>query len=140
MHARLAAAPFAAAPRRSRLGGALPALLAALAALAATACQHRDYAERRLALRERHLQQTQRIWERQERTAPVRLGRTLAAAERELRDDDRSTRENVRELAEWVDQDVRRWTRKQPVYRAEIERILRGRPQNIERNAIWMFY
>jgi hypothetical protein len=119
------------------LGGAL---LSGVVLLGAAGCQHQALAERRLGYRADALHWTAETLARSEQMHWEDLGDGLAYIP-----------ENEQRHAEWLAQsaegaaqmlrdDVERWQQRQPLYWKEFGRILRGRPEEIEPNAIVMFY
>lgn len=75
-----------------------------------------------------------------ERAASAKVNAGLREATRLWNEDAARTRQNRRELAAWISEKQQRWNRRAPLYQAEIDRRLAGKPDHARRTAIDMFY
>jgi len=75
-----------------------------------------------------------------EHRRPARFNRTVGMIERKIQYDAELTRENGDEIRVLWNESWRRWVERQPIYRAEAERLFGGKPDQIEPTAIIMFY
>ncbi len=128
--------------RRMRLRwvGRCAAFALALLGLCAAAGCDSPLARQRTADRERSLKWTVGTLAERERKSPERLQHDFEYIKRE-----ESKREQLfaRDLAQakaYIDFDIRRWQERQDDYAKEIWEQLRGKPENLERNAIILFY
>ncbi len=107
---------------------------------AGTGCQSQRLAQSRLDRRAGNLRWTaDRLADREQRNADW-IHRDLQYIRDRLQLDAVRTERNFVELDRWIQRDVDRWIDRQPVYRREIERILRGKPERIEPTAVWLFF
>ena len=114
---------------------ALPALL-----IVVTACQQKDYADKRLAARETRISETIQSAERREGQNAARLKADAQWIEDCWRDDATDTADNVQEVKARWEAERERFEARQPQYQKDVWRVLRGQPERIERTAISMFY
>ncbi len=100
-----------------------------------------DYAEQRLNFRLSRIRYDVAFATEAEAQRPQRLARTaeLLAVTRPRHDVER-LRANVQEAGRLIRQDCQRWQERQPLYWEEALRILYGKPEHIEHNAITLFF
>ncbi|MBK8913219.1 MAG: hypothetical protein IPM64_01225 [Phycisphaerales bacterium] len=115
-------------------------LAAACAIVLAAGCAQRELSDRRLAARERGVQNTLAVWKRGEADAPRRVDRTLGVAGQQLDRDVQKTEAAPARIGGWIDFDTQRWMNNQPVYRRHIENQLHGKPDEVEPHAIILFW
>lgn len=119
-------------------------VIAALGVLAAlcysTGCRQADLADERYQRRVASLHRTTDAYLDRESKSPQRLARAGDTIDEKLKQKSRATRQNFRELHAYIERDLRRWERNQPRYRKDIARFFRGKPENIERTAIILFW
>ena len=108
-------------------------VLAGLPAL--TACQH-PAAQRRLAARERSVQLTVETMARRERAADQRLQRTAEFIREDLKHDGTQLDRDLRALGAYLEDDLRRWQKRQSERNHKLGEIFGGKPENIERTLI----
>ncbi len=108
--------------------------------LGSAGCQHQALAERRLGYRADALRWTADTLARSERMHGEDLGVTLAYIPENEQRHAESLAQSADGAARMLRDDVQRWQQRQPLYWKEIGRILRGRREEIEPNAIIMFY
>jgi hypothetical protein len=113
-------------------------LLGAL--VGATGCRHADLAEQRLAMRCERVARTVDTARKRESHRPRRLARTLNEIDRSVRRHARASRVNADEIERYWQRDAQRWLKRQSLYRREAGRVLRGKPDRIERNVIILFF
>ena len=118
-----------------QLGGVL---LGALAG--AAGCRHADLAEQRLTLRCQRVARTVETAQKHESRRPRRLANTVQEINRGVQRHAEASRGNVDECNLRWQRESHRWLERQPVYREGARRILRGKPNRIERNAIILFF
>jgi hypothetical protein len=114
--------------------------VAASVLLGAAGCQHAGVAEDRLVFRSERVARTARAVERRESLRPQRLERTLREIDRDLRRAAAASRTNIAEIDVYHRDRWQRWSERQPVYQYETRRILGGKPERIEPNAIILFF
>lgn len=114
--------------------------LAASVLLGSAGCQHAGVAEDRLVFRSERVARTARAIERQESVRPQRLDRTLREIDRDLRRAAAASRTNIAEMDVYHRARWQRWSERQPVYRDATRRILGGKPERIQPNAIILFF
>lgn len=110
-----------------------------VALLMFTGCQHEDRAKAALADRVTRLDSTVNTAVRNEAIRPPKLQATLDFAQARLRRDVARFPVTLQRAGELLRADFERFERNQPVYQAEVEEALRGRPERIELNAIYLF-
>jgi hypothetical protein len=76
----------------------------------------------------------------QEQKRPAALARTVNIIRRSEHRHAEASRANLDELTAWWQRDCQRWIERQPIYRDEARRILGGKPDRIEGNAIILFF
>jgi hypothetical protein len=106
----------------------------------ASGCQHGDLADRQLHLRGRRLTHTADVLAQGERRRPRQLTDTLIQIDRSARWHAQASRTNLDEIESYWQREWRRWLQRQPVYRREASRILRGEAEHVGPNAILMFF
>ncbi len=117
------------------------AALGVLTALCySTGCRRADRADERYQRRVASLHRTTDAYLDRESKSPQRLARAGDTIDEKLKQKSRATRQNFRELHAYIERDLRRWERNQPRYRKDIARFFRGKPENIERTAIILFW
>jgi hypothetical protein len=107
---------------------------------ASVGCQNADFGERRLQMRDGSLRWTADVWAKSEESRPERLGTAVAYIQANEERHAEALDWDAREARRLLRDDVDRWQQRQPLYWKEIGRILGGRPDEIERYAIIMFY
>jgi len=107
---------------------------------ASVGCQNADFAERRLAMRDESLRWTADVWAKSEESRPEQLQTALAYIPANEERHAEALDWDAREARRLLRDDVDRWQQRQPLYWKEVGRILWGRPDEIERNAIIMLY
>jgi hypothetical protein len=75
-----------------------------------------------------------------ERIGSARVKAAFREAGRIWRQDASRTRQNDRELRELISWEQRRWQRRQPAFRAKIEKELAGKPEHVRPTAVRMFF
>jgi len=113
--------------------------LAAMAGLLA-GCQHKQFAERQAAIRVEKLGRTAETWGAAEQSRPSRLDRMARHAAWYFDNQAVEFDRNLRGAGWYLKRDVDRAGYRLPAYGEEALRILYGKPQQIERNAIILFY
>lgn len=108
--------------------------------LAVPGCRHQDLARQRLETRDQHIRNTARVMVETERSQPEQLEKTLVIIDGNLHRDAELTRENVPEYGGYLRGDWNRWRSRPPVYGRWIHDATKGRPENLEPTAIWLFY
>jgi hypothetical protein len=121
------------------LARAVP-LLPVLLLLATVGCQQTRFADERLAMRGDNLGQTCSAVERSEQRRPRQLARTTDRAAARVARARSAARENAAELEQVRRRRWERWNERGPDYAWHVLRILGGRPERIERNAIILFF
>jgi len=114
--------------------------LTAAVLVLATGCAHQALAQRRLNARAAGIENTLSVYAERERLCPARLEEDAAYIRDDLALHAQRTAENAGKVGRFFADDVERWRTRQPDYRAEIDRILRGKPENFEWTAIILFY
>lgn len=108
-------------------------------AIGVTACRHEPLAQRRLAMRWDNIRTTtERIADR-EAESPQRLTRAAEFIGDNLRRHATAFERDLHGVAAYLERDLRRWQESQSTYWRETGRILRGKPETIERTAIILF-
>jgi hypothetical protein len=107
--------------------------------LAVAGCES-EYAHKRLNMRVERMERTVRVWSESEGMRPDRLERDLAfiRQDTELRET-RLTRD-AQWFVDWQRRAVERFRGRGPVYLDKAGKILWGKPENVERHAITLFY
>lgn len=83
---------------------------------------------------------TLNVYLQSERERPQKLERTIALMGHVIEEDAAQLDRNTRWFAKIIESDVRRFEERQPLYRAVILDLLDGKPENLEHNAIDLFY
>jgi hypothetical protein len=118
----------------------LPTSAAVVGALAGAAgCRHADLAEQGLALRGARMARTAKLVVQQEQSRPRRLAYALNEVHRGLQRDAEMSRANIDEIKLYWQSEWQQWRECEPVYRDRVNRVLRGKPERIEPNAIILF-
>ena len=121
-----------------------PGILVSACLLGLTAagggCRHADLAERRFALRCNRVERTADAAAEGERVRVAAITRTVNAIHRNESRHVEASRANLDELDAYWQRDCQRWIERQPIYRDEAWRILRGKADRIESNAIILFF
>jgi hypothetical protein len=107
---------------------------------ASVGCQNADFGERRLQMRDESLRWTADMLAKSEESRPERLRTALAYIGANEERHAEALDWDAREVRRLLRDDVDRWQQRQPLYWKETGRILWGQPDQIERNAITMFY
>ncbi|HUU99113.1 MAG TPA: hypothetical protein VM487_25550 [Phycisphaerae bacterium] len=108
-------------------------------AIGVTGCRHEPLAQRRLAMRWDNIRTTtERITDR-EAQSPQRLARAAEFTRDDLRRHAIAFERDLHGVAAYLERDLRRWQESQPTYWRETGRLLRGKPETIERTAIILF-
>ncbi len=110
------------------------------ALVAAGGCRNADWAERRLALRSEGMAHTVAATAKREGWRPRRLAYTLDKIERGVGRRVELSRANVDEIRLYQQREWQTWLERQPAYRKAARRVLGGKPDRIERNAITLFF
>ena len=115
--------------------------LAAVALLAclATGCQQRGLAQKRMEARLAGINETAETLAKREQKSPQRLAHAADFVDRDVRKDADALGRDFARVKAYLDRDLRRWQERQPEYWDKTERILRGKPETIERTAILLF-
>lgn len=113
----------------------MPAMLAAV-----VGCQPERLAQSRMERRGANLRWAAGKLADREQKSVVWLDRDWRYIQDRLELDAARTDRDLAELDSMIRRDIDRWNARQPVYLREAERILRGKPENIEPTAIWLFY
>ena len=113
--------------------------LTTLACLAVLAGCHNPAADRRIAQRQHNVRHSSQWLVDRENDSPRRLRRTCDQIGNEAAADERQLSRNLRDLHRYMQFDLNRWQDRQSDYGSEFERILRGKPENIE-PALLMFF
>jgi len=113
--------------------------IAAVAGLA-TGCQHNQFAERQAAIRVEKLGRTAETWAAAEQSRPARLDRMVRHAAWYFDNQAVEFNRNLRGAGWYLKRDLDRAGCRLPAYGEEALRILYGKPERIERNAIILFY
>lgn len=103
-------------------------------------CRHEDFARDRLEMRGGHIAEVADTVARSETRRPMVLDRTTDRIRETIAIDVRRMPRNQRALEDYARHDWTRLRSRSPEYRRNAERILWGRPDTIERNAISLFY
>jgi hypothetical protein len=115
-------------------------LLSAGMAVASVGCQHSLLADRRTHLRTEKMQATARVWAKSEQGRPAKVRRALEFVPQNLERQRAALKRSAAQVEDWQKRDLQRWRQRQRVYLDKAGRILRGQPEQIERNAIILFY
>ena len=116
----------------------LAAGLTTLACLAIVAGCHNPAADERIAQRQHNIRESGQWLVDRENDSPRRLKRTCNQIGDEAAADEQQLSRNLRDLHGYMRFDLLRWQNRQSDYRSELERILHGKPENIE-PALLMF-
>lgn len=103
-------------------------------------CEHGAYAEKRFNKRNEHLAMTARWLAHEEARRPALLERDLKYLPWGVERDAAKLDRNSKEVWRSFERDTQQFIDNQPKYVDEILRALWGKPQNIEKNAIDLFY
>jgi hypothetical protein len=115
-------------------------LLSAGMAVASVGCQHSPPADRRTRMRTEKMQATARVWAKSEQGRPAKVRRALEFIPQDLERQRAALKRSAAHVEDWQKRDFERWRQRQRVYLDEAGRILWGKPEQIERNAIILFY
>jgi hypothetical protein len=108
--------------------------------LALTGCQHKQFADERADRRAGVMQHTLETIAESEAVRPARLERAGRWIEKEIADDVVNTEQNAGEFVEFFRRDFDRFKNRQTDYQRTIGEILYGKPENLEPNAIRLFW
>lgn len=111
-----------------------------LSLLLLAGCAERELSDRRIQAREGGVDNSLRVFGDYELKGEQRLATTFEVAERQLQRDVAVTAAAGERIGGWIDYDVKRWNANQATYRRHIENQIRGKPEAIERSAIWLFW
>lgn len=125
-------------PRRFFAGASLLFVAALLAT--ASGCAERAFAEQRLAARTDSFKRTSDYLAAREADAPRRFAETWRMLDRENRRHMLALQRDLRELDRYLREDFDRFMGRQTEYRRFGERLLLGKPETIERNAVQLLY
>lgn len=124
----------------------MPARALTLAALtvaclaAAAGCSSTAKSDTRLAYRVANVANTVGVIEDGEVVRPQKLDQTVRTWSRVLDEDARKTARHPALIDQYYRFEFKRWNDRQPFYRRMIEGMLAGHPEQIESNAIILFY
>jgi hypothetical protein len=108
-------------------------------AIGVSGCRYEPLAQRRLAMRWDNIRTTtERITDR-EAENPQRLTRAAEFIRDDLHRHATAFEHDLHGVAAYLERDLRRWQESQPTYWRETGRLLRGKPETIERTAIILF-
>ena len=96
--------------------------------------------QQRINLRRENLQKTARLFEQEEAPRMDKLGRTFALLRTQHERDVEYTRRNPKIVRDWVENDIKRWNERQPIYGKAIQDQTKGDPENIKRTIPYMLY
>ncbi len=114
-------------------------LLVAVMGLSA-GCRHHAAVSRQARLRQQSMQLVLDTISGSERSRAARMRRTWGVIEHNTEVDYQRIRYDADYYGAFLRADVQRWRQRQPAYRAVFERVMAGKPQRIEPNAIILFY
>jgi hypothetical protein len=97
-------------------------------------------AQERIAVRERSFKWTADALAYRDKQSPERLKRDLEFLKRDEQKHEEMFARDLRRIQARYEYDVKRWQDRQDDYARKIEEMLRGKPENLERNAIILFY
>jgi len=126
---------YRARPARWVVGAGLLGLL-----LAAAGCQNDALARKQLAYREDNLARTAARIDYAERIRPESYAFTAGQIDRAIRLDAERTPRNVEKLGWYIERDAQRLRDSGPAYERQLRRTFSGQPDQIEPNAIKMFF
>jgi hypothetical protein len=112
----------------------------ALAGLGLAAGCDSPAAHEQIAMRERNLKWTADALMYREKQSPERLKRDLEFLKRDEQRHEEMFARDLRQIQARYEYDVKRWQDRQDDYARKIAEMLRGKPENLERNAIILFY
>jgi hypothetical protein len=123
-------------------GGGRRAALVVLAAglMGLMGCEPSKYSAQRLKMREERLTDTAKLWARAEETRPARLERAGKFIQDDLALHDARLKRAAQWFVDWQKRDVQRFEERGPVYLDKTGKILWGKPERVEDNAITLFY
>ncbi len=110
-----------------------------LVLIAGAGCQD-PMAQRMTVRRQQKIQSVVNDLSKREAEGAVKVAADSREIQRLANQDAAATRQNRQELSRWVDDDVRRWNRRQHEYPVAIQKEIHGKPENIRHTAIWMFF
>jgi len=123
-------------PLRLAIGCALGAALA----LGATGCQNQKLAEQRSRTRIERLEHTTQIWAASERGRPAKTVQMLRHGEWYIQHQTEELDRNGREAGRLIEREFRRPEDRGPALGEWGLKLLYGKPERIERNAIILFF
>jgi phage tail tape-measure protein len=103
-------------------------------------CEYGPLARQRVQARQASLHRTVSTLAAREQRSPANLARGGAYARKTLERDAKRLERDARGLGRYLRRDLRRWHENSPRRRRQLERLLRGNPDKIERTAVIMFY
>ena len=109
-------------------------------AVLGSGCQHEALAQKRLHVHQRSMESTLKQVAKSEQTRAPNLQRTWSHIEGSWQRDVRHSRENGPEAEAIWQWHTRAWNRNSRLYGPEAARILFGRPERVEPNAIILCY
>ncbi|MFO0837556.1 MAG: hypothetical protein U1D55_03450 [Phycisphaerae bacterium] len=119
---------------------ALAAGVGALVLLIAGCSATTSYGEQRIGKRVDNLVEAGDMLAAHERDSVSNLEYDARFIDSQLRGAADELGDNLSEADRLFRRDAKRWIDNQPYYRREFERIMRGHPEQIEKNAIDLFY
>ncbi len=103
-------------------------------------CQPSPVAQRRVQMRTERVRRTVSAWTRSEQSRPQRLADDLDRLPAWLQRQGAQLQRNGLEATRLGERDVQRFRDRRPLYQDETARILRGKPEQIERETVTMFF
>lgn len=125
---------------RGKFGRRYAVIGLALAGLGPVAGCNNPLAAERMAARERSFKQTADSLVCRERQSPELLKGDLAYLKEDEHAHEQMFARDLRDIQRRFDDDVQRWQCRQSDYLNKFEELLRGKPEDLERNAIILFY
>ena len=107
--------------------------------VAVTGCEE-EYSRQRMTMRTERLQRTVQVWSDSERARPARLERDLAWIPFDTQRRVERTQRDAQWFVDWQKRDIERFHDRGPIYLDKAGKILWGKPEKIEHNAITLFY
>ena len=108
--------------------------------VASVGCEPSPFAQQRITYREDHVRRTAEAFAQSEASRPERLRQAVEFISYDLNRTSQHFQRDLDYVDFWWQRDVKRMRDRQPEYEQELGRILRGKPETIERNAIIMFF
>jgi len=120
-------------------GGALGAVVAA-GLIVLSGCDPSPYAQRRLRMREERLNYTVQTWARSEEIRPGRLEHDIAFIPQDLELHAARLKRAGQWFVDWQKRDAERFRQRGPIYLDKTGKVMWGKPERIEDNAITLFF